>query len=231
MYQNKRILAVIPARGGSKGIPKKNLASLGGRPLLCYSIDSAKKSRFIDRLVVSSDSEEILAVAAEYGAESIRRPGALATDRAKMDGALRHAILKLQKSGFAPDLVVVLQPTSPFRTAETIDRAISAFADSQRRFDALTAVSCLTPKIGHIRSGRYIPAGKVGMQRQELPAWYKECGTVFVFKTQNILAQKPLFGARILPFVVSDGREILDIDTPHDLDLAECLCAKLPKTV
>src|SRR3989338_5088713 len=133
MYQNKRILAVIPARGGSKGIPKKNLASLGGRPLLCYSIDSAKKSRFIDRLVVSSDSEEILAVAAEYGAESIRRPG-----------------------GFAPDLVVVLQPTSPFRTAETIDRAISAFADSQRRFDALTAVSCLTPKIGHIRSGRYI---------------------------------------------------------------------------
>ena len=220
MYKNHYILGIIPARGGSKGIPRKNLALLDGRPLISHSITAAKRSKFLDAVVVSSDSDEILAVAAGDGAECIRRPDSLGRDTSPMEGALLHAIREVNRRGFVPDFVALLQPTSPFRTTETIDRAIKEFIDAPG-FDALASLVRITPKLGRIVRGRYVPVTAMGKQRQELPEWYKECGTIFVFKAKRILAGKPLFGKRILPLAIEHEREALDIDTPADLALAD----------
>lgn len=222
MYRKLKVLAVIPARGGSKGIPRKNLVSIGKRPLISYSIAAAKRSKLVDRFVVSSEDDEILSVSRRYGAEVLRRPAFLARDTSAMASVLRHAITEMKKSGFHPDIVVVLQPTSPFRAVRTIDDSIRAFVGQSKRYEALTAVCRCTPKIGRILRGRYISAVAMGKQRQEVTSLYKECGTVFAFKASRILRRLPLFKGRIMPFIISDEKEALDIDSLHDLALAHC---------
>ena len=114
MYNNKKILAIIPARGGSKSIPKKNIVDLNGQPLISYSINTARQSKYLDRTIVSSDDAEILAVAEKYGAETVTMPEELAQDNSSMLGALKNSLEVLfAKDGFRPDLIVLLQPTSP----------------------------------------------------------------------------------------------------------------------
>lgn len=121
MIGNKAVLGVIPARGGSRRVPRKNLRSVGGRPLIAWTIEEAKKSRHIDRLILSSEDDEIIAVAKEWGCEvPFKRPAELATDEAEGMGPVLHAVNALP--GF--DIIVILQPTSPLRTAEDIDTCI-----------------------------------------------------------------------------------------------------------
>lgn len=221
MYNQKKILAIIPARGGSKSIPNKNMAPLSGRPLISYSIAQARQARYVDRVVVSSDSPVILAVAARAGIEAVRRPKPLAQDKSKMDGAMRHVLLYLRdKDNFRPDFVVLLQPTSPLRKAITIDKAIAAFVDKAEKFDSLAGMCALEPKVGHIKNGRYTPTNSMNMQRQELKPLYKECGTIFVFKPSRILKKQPLYGKKIMPFIITNRVEALDINDQYDLDLA-----------
>lgn len=220
MYKHKNILAIIPARRGSKSIPNKNLAMLAGKPLIGHTIAQARESRYIDRVIVSSDSNALLRVAKRYGAETIRRPKHMAKDNAKMDDAIRHALLRLRKERYEPDFVVILQPTSPLRKVTTVDRAVSSFIDNAKQFDSLAPLCPIEPKVGHIKNGRYAPFSKMNMQRQELVPLYRECGTVFVFKPGRIAKRQPLYGARILPFVIDDQKEALDINDKHDLELA-----------
>ena len=128
MYQGKRVLALIPARGGSKGIPHKNIRLLKGHPLIAYSIAASKNSAYIDRVVVTTDDEEIARVACQYGAEvPFLRPAELATDYSKSIEALVHAVETLAVSGDVYDSVVWLQPTSPLRRSAEIDAAIEVF--------------------------------------------------------------------------------------------------------
>ncbi|OJI07367.1 hypothetical protein BK004_01390 [bacterium CG10_46_32] len=221
IYKKKNIIAIIPARGGSKTIPNKNLAPLGGKPLMSYSIAQAQQSRYVDMIVVSSDSEAILAEAKQLGAEAIRRPKQMSGDTSKMDLALRHALLQLDSiKGYVPDYIVLLQPTSPLRSVATIDRAIVAFVDNAKKFDSLIGLCAIESKIGHIKNGRYIALNKMNMQRQQLKHMYQECGTIFVFKPSRILKKQSLYGARVMPFIVEKRHEALDINDSHDMNMA-----------
>ena len=121
------ILAIIPARGGSKGIPQKNVRLIAGKPLIAYSIEAGKNARMVSRVVVSTDDTEIAEVGKKYGAEIIMRPPELAEDKTPMDPVLRHVVEVLGREGYVPDAVVLLQPTSPLRTAAHVDGAIEKF--------------------------------------------------------------------------------------------------------
>ena len=117
MPDTRKILAIIPARGGSKGIPKKNIVKVGGKPLIAWAIDEAKKSKYIDTVIVTSDDDEILKVAKQYKAEPIKRPAELATDQAPPEPVVFHVLEYMKdKFKYLPDIFVYLQPTSPLRT-------------------------------------------------------------------------------------------------------------------
>ena len=125
------ILGIIPARGGSKGIPRKNIRLLAGKPLVAYSIEAAVKSKYIDKVVVSTEDPEIAAVSKKFGAEIIERPLELAQDITKTAPVLLHAVDVLECLGYKPDIVVLLQPTSPLRDEKTIDAVLEKFINSE----------------------------------------------------------------------------------------------------
>ena len=127
MYKNKVIIAIIPARGGSKGIPKKNIKFLNGKPLITYSIENVIKSKYIDEVFVSTDDKKISLIAKKYGAKIINRPKILARDTSSSESALKHAVEEIEKLGIKIDLVVFLQATSPMRGKYDLDRAIEKF--------------------------------------------------------------------------------------------------------
>ena len=136
----KQTIAIIPARGGSKGIPNKNLIEFCGKPLLAWSILQAKEAKTISQVYVSSDDEEILTTAAQFGAIPIRRPKELATDASSSEEALLHALNEIEKVGTnIPDLVVFLQATSPLRTTEDIDGAVQKLIET--RSDSLFSMA------------------------------------------------------------------------------------------
>lgn len=139
-----KVLAIIPARGGSKGIPKKNIVDLNGKPLICYTIEAAKKSKKIDKIFLSSDNNEIINIAKENGLNSnYIRPKDLSNDTAATSEAISHAIEWLKDTeSYSPDIVMILQPTSPLRTSKDIDSAIEQFIESSK--ECLVSVNEMT---------------------------------------------------------------------------------------
>lgn len=214
------ILGFIPARGGSIRIPKKNLRKLNGKPLVSYSIELALKSKLIDKVVVSSDDEEILRVSKKYKAEVIKRPKKFATRNSKLDSGINHALGKLKKDNYVPKVVVVFQPTGPLRKLETVENAIKEFLTKGNNFDSLMPLHPISGKIGVLKKGRYVSVIKPGKQSHEVPDWYKECGTVFVFRPE-VIASGKFYGDRIYPFIIRSKKEALDIDNLDDFKLAE----------
>lgn len=210
-----KIISVIPARGGSKGIPRKNIYPLYGKPLIVYTIEQSLLSKFIDQTIVSTDDEEIKEISTNCGANVIDRPARLATDNASIESCLFH-VIKFIKS----DIIVLLQPTSPLRKVKTIDKAIKLFLDKYEKYDSLIPLYRLDGKVGKIENQRFIPNYKIGSRRQDLDKLYSECGTIYIFKT-SIIGKKELFGERIMPFVITDYEESIDIDMIDDLKLAE----------
>lgn len=227
MYNNKRILALIPARGGSKGIPHKNIALLAGKPLIAYSIDAGLKSRYIDYVLVSTDDEEIAKVSKACGAQiPFLRPEELAGDRAKTIDAVLHAISALREIGEEFDSLVLLQPTSPLRTAEDIDGAIEVFyAGGRRSVVSISEVSdhpILIRTIVETEEGaRLQPLLSVGStcRRQEFPPFYRVNGSVYI-NAIEMLNPETSFNDNQVPFVMKKSHAI-DIDEPVDLRMAE----------
>ena len=125
--KNKKILAIIPARGGSKGIPRKNIKLLAGKPLIAYTIEAALKSKYLDRVIVSTEDREIAETSRHYGAEVIKRPKILAKDKAKTIDVIFHLLNVLKEKNYIPEIIVLLQPTSPLRIVKDIDKAIELF--------------------------------------------------------------------------------------------------------
>ncbi len=154
MSAARHVLGVIPARGGSKSIPLKNIRPLNGMPLLAYTIQAAKQSTFLDRCVVSTDHADIAAVARAHGAEVIDRPAELATDQAPTEGALLQVLEVLGRQGYRPEFVVTLEPTSPFRTTTLIDRCI-ATAIEQQETDCVLTVTETRKCYGRLVDGRF----------------------------------------------------------------------------
>jgi N-acylneuraminate cytidylyltransferase len=224
------ILALIPARAGSRGIPRKNIVGLGGRPLISFSIEVALASRLIGRVIVSTDSEEIRDISVSLGAEApFLRPGELAEDDTQDLPVFRHALEWLEENeGYAPEIIVQLRPTTPLRRPEIVDRAIEALIDRPEA-DALRSVSepIQNPfKMWKGGEGYLDPlmagegAEPYNRPRQSLPPVLWQNGYIDAARRETILSKNSMTGEKILPFLI-DESYILDIDQPFSLKLAE----------
>jgi CMP-N,N'-diacetyllegionaminic acid synthase len=220
------VLAVIPARGGSKSIPLKNIRPLGGKPLLAHTIDAAKHSRLLDRYVVSTDHPAIAQVAYDHGAQVIDRPPELATDQAPTEGALLHVMEILAKDGYRPHYVVTLEPTSPFRTAALIDRCVQAAIEHQE-VDCVMTVIESRKCYGRLDDGRFeylFPDQP--RRRQDRRPLYEESSTVYVTKASSLERDRSVLGRSRFGLIVDDPREALDINEPLDFMVAEAILAQ-----
>lgn len=217
------VLAIIPARGGSKGIPQKNLRMVGGKPLIAYSIEQARKTAGVDRVVVSTDDVKIAEVSARYGAEVIARPAEISGDSASSEAALLHVLTELRdQEDYHPSIIVFLQCTSPLTLAVDIEGTLQALVDQ----NADTAVS-VTPfhyflwKAGKDGYGEEVNHDKrTRPLRQEREPQYLETGAVYAMRTEGFLKTKHRFFGKTALYVMPPER-CLEIDEPADLLNAE----------
>lgn len=225
-----KIIGVIPARGGSKAIPRKNLALLGGRPLIAHTADAARASRRLTRLIASTDDAEIASVAQGLGIEvPFLRPPALAGDDTPMLDVLVDLLATLdQREQYRPDILVLLQPTSPFRRAEHIDGAIDLLTATGA--DSVVTVMDVphhfTPASLMLLDGDRLTAWIDGgsLRRQDKPRLFARNGPAVVAARPGVLAGRTLYGPDTRGFVMS-REESLDIDDRFDLEIAELLIA------
>lgn len=236
MYKDKKVLGLILARGGSKSIPNKNIKPLGGKPLLAHTIEKAKQAKYIDRLVLSTDSERIAEVGRRYGAEVLfTRPAELARDDTKDFPVLVHALEWLEKNeNWKPDLIVHFRPTHPFRKVSDIDKGVEALADDPKADSVWTVgLPPVTPyKMFHIDHDGFLkPALTVAGEkesftwpRQKLPKVYNHYGQVDVIRYKTIMEKKSMCGENILPILLEG--DVFDIDSPLDWEFAEFLISK-----
>jgi len=233
------ICAIIPARGGSKGIPRKNLTILKGLPLIVHSIRHGLESMLINRVIVSTDDMEISDVALKYGAEvPFIRPSEYAQDSTPDYPVFRHALEWLEvNANYMPDLIVQLRATSPIRPNGMIDDAIKSFIEDKDA-DSLRAV-CLTSitpyKMWRIENDLLLPLLKwhkpepYNTVRQLLPNVYWQTGVLDIFWRKTVFDLNSLTGNKILPYVV-DEKMAVDIDNEIDISIAEEILAILEKS-
>jgi CMP-N,N'-diacetyllegionaminic acid synthase len=227
----EKILALVPARGGSKSIPHKNIVPLGNKPLIAYVLDTLQRSRYINKVVVSTDDTQIAEVAEKAGAEvPFLRPREISQDSSPAMPLIFHAVKALQEmQNYVPDVIVFLQPTSPFTRVGQIDSAIELLRESNA--DAVTTV-VEAPHVFHPYNIRQVNAdGTVNFfmpkehdlypTRQAKPKFYA-FGNVYVLKHQTLTNYGNLYGERCIPLVV-DAVSAFDINDPVDLAIAECL--------
>jgi CMP-N,N'-diacetyllegionaminic acid synthase len=223
------ILALIPARGGSKGLPGKNVRPLAGHSLIEYAARVARESAVVDRAVLTTDVEEIAAEGRRVGLEvPFLRPAHLAQDDTPMLPVIEHAVTTLAGSGFVPDIVLLLQPTSPLRTPEHLRAAVRLLRDS-RADSVVTVVELprhLSPdyvmRIENDALVPFLPEGARVTRRQDARPAYVRDGTIYAFWRRTLVEQGSIYGARCLPLVVNPA-ESITIDSPADWDAAERL--------
>ena len=225
----KEILAIIPARGGSKAIPRKNIVPLCGKPLIQYTIEAAQAAPAVSRLILSSDDETIMAFCRERGVEvPFQRPVDLAGDEAPMLDVVRHAVFFLkEKEGYQPEFVVLLQPTSPLRTSTDIEQALKLLRDSPA--DSVVSVVSVPHQFNPYSVMRlegdclvpFLPSDERKNLRQLKPAFYGRNGpAILAVRQRCLLAGHSLYGDKIIPYVMDKERS-LDIDDASDLQMAE----------
>lgn len=204
------MLGVIPARGGSKGIPRKNIKPIAGRPLIVWTIEAARKSKLLDRFVISTEDEEIANISRNCGAEVLKRPPALATDEATTLSVLQHTLTVIRA-----DAVVLLQPTSPVRDANLIDNCIKEFRD--KGLDNLaTGFIC-----------KFMEYGTCDKRRQDLKGFFYDDGSVYVIKS-DLIKEGKMFGEKIGRIETTRDQNI-EIDDEFDFGMAEQILLKHAK--
>jgi len=196
------ILGVIPARGGSKGIPRKNIKTIAGQPLIAWTIAAAQAAQLLDRVVISTEDEEIARIAQQYKIEVLSRPAELASDDASTLSVLQHAVQKI-----SCDTVVLLQVTSPIRSAGLIDDCIREFQDAQ--YDSLaTGWMC-----------HYTEYGTNDLRRQDIPGFFYDDGNIYVIRA-DLIKEGDRYGRKIGRKIVS-RQENVEIDDDFDFWLVE----------
>ena len=233
MYKGKNILGLIPARGGSKGLPRKNIKPLSGKPLIAWTIEQALASKYLDRVVVSTDDKEIAEISKEYGAEvPFIRPKELAEDNAKGIDVVLHAIdwLKENDKRKQYDLIMLLQPTSPLRRSEDTDKAIELLF--LREAKAIVSVcevdhhplwANTLPEDGCMKD--FIRIDIMNKNRQELPVFYRLNGAIYLAYCNYLKEQKSFFGKETFAYIMPKERSI-DVDNKLDLKLIENMIIK-----
>ena len=236
MKKETNVLAIIPARGGSKGVPRKNIKPFCGKPLIAWTIEEARKSNYVTRIIVSTDDVEIADIARQYGAEvPFMRPAALAEDMTPDFPVFEHALLWLKEhEDYTPDIVIHLRTTSPLRIVADIDKGIELIlknpqADSVR---AVTVAPLHPLKTYKLREDNllmpFVPEDIYGIKQpfnlpwQSLPKAYATGGYLSVIRPATILVKQSMCGDTMVGFEV-DSKNVVDIDTPVQFALAETL--------
>lgn len=229
--KNREAIALIPARGGSKGLPNKNIRELFGKPLIAWTIIEAKKSPHIKKIIVSTDSKKIARIAKCHGAdEIILRPKSLATDKSKMIDTVIHAVKYLSKNRHSFEIIVLLQPTSPLRKAMDVDKAIRLLSLN----NAMSIVSVCEvddhplfantlPSDG--RMNNFLTRNIERKNRQELPTYYKLNGAIYLARIDYIKKEKSFYGKQTFAYIMPKERSI-DIDNELDFIKAEIILSR-----
>jgi CMP-N,N'-diacetyllegionaminic acid synthase len=226
------VLGLVPARGGSKGVPGKNVRPLAGHTLLEYTARAARESGVLDRVILSTDSPEIADAGRRAGLEvPFMRPAALAGDDTPMLPVIQHALAETARSGWSPDVIVLLQPTSPLRRPEHIRDAVNVLRDTSAD-SVVTVVEVprhLSPDyVMRMDEGRlkpFLPEGARITRRQDARPAYSRDGTVYAFRRTTVERFGGIYGDDCRPLLI-DANESLSIDSPADWDEAERLLAR-----
>lgn len=224
-------LGLIPARGGSKGISGKNVRLMAGKPLIAWTIEVAKTCHYLDRLIVSTDDEEIAAVARQYGAETpFMRPRELASDAASSEGVFLHAIDWFEKQGMFYDTFVVLQPTSPLRTLEDLNNAFTRFIELHA--GAVVSVCEVNHHPYHcnmlpadLNMKHFFTEHVETQNRQALQVFYRLNGAIYLADVSYFRQRGHFYGDETYAYIMPQERSV-DIDTLLDFEFAELLLKK-----
>lgn len=226
----KGVVAIITARGGSKGLPGKNTSLLAGKPLIAYTIEAALCCKLIQRCIVSTDDPKIKKVSLRYGAEVIERPRKLASDHARSEDVVRHVLLSLRKKGCHPEYFVLLQPTSPLRTAQHITACLKQLLKCKSACSiSLTETESHPYKTLIVRNRKMLPIvdfASLDKPRQLLPKAYRPNGAIYIMRSDTFLKKRSFFTKNFLPFFMR-AEESIDIDSKLDLLIADTLTCKI----
>ncbi len=224
MYKNKTFLAIIPARGGSKRLPRKNILDLRGKPLIGWSIEAALKSKYIDKVVVTSDDNEILSIAKQFGCSTIKRPERLASDTATTFDAIKHTIEHMKRY----DYIILLQPTSPLRDYKHIDNAIKLL--ESKKANAIVSVTEMdhSPLWSNTLSedknmNNFLRDEILNKRSQDLEIYYRLNGAIYICQTQKLLEEKSFFLKDSIFAYEMDRKSSVDIDEEIDFRFTELL--------
>lgn len=228
MYNDKTFLAIIPARGGSKRLPRKNILDLCGKPLISWSIEAGLKSKYIDKVIVTSDDDEILSISKEYGAEIIRRPDELSSDTATTFDAIKHTIDNMKRY----DYIILLQATSPLRNEKHIDESIELL--ETKNADAVVSVcemdhsplwSNTLPQDGNMNN--FLRDEILNKRSQDIEKYFKLNGAIYICKTEKLLLEKSFFLKDNIFAYKMHRLNSIDIDEKVDFEIAKNLIESL----
>jgi len=229
-----KILGIIPARGGSKGVPRKNIKLLHGKPLIAYTSEIALQSKLLDKVIISTNDQEILSVAKELGIETpFKRPEELSLDNSKSIDVVLHALNFYKEKGIHYDIICLLQPTNPFRSLNFLNESIEKFINSNcdTLFSALEIPHQYNPHWTFKKNDKgylEISTGEkeIISRRQDLPKSYYRDGSIYITKTEIILNRKSFYGDKI-SYIDASNEININIDTLEDWKKAECVARKL----
>ena len=224
------VLVVIPARGGSKGIPYKNIKPLNGKPLICYSIDVARQFTSDENICVTTDDDRIIEVVEGYGLKvPFKRPEYLATDTCGSNEVIQHAYQFFEKKGIHYDAILLLQPTSPFRKAEYLKEAVALYDDTIDMVTSVKLASCNPYYDGfeeHSDGLLYVSKGEGNIERrQDAPCVWQQNGSIYVINPVSLM-EKGLGGFTKIRKYAMDEVHSVDIDNPFDWKVAELVISE-----
>ena len=222
MYKGKTYLAIIPARGGSKRLPRKNVLDLNGKPLVAWSIEAGLSSKYIDKVVVTSDDAEILSIAEYYGALSINRPAELSNDTATTFDAIKHTIENLERY----DYVILLQATSPLRNEKHIDEAIELLENKNASAVVSVCEMDHSPLWSNILDDSlsmksFSRSGVLNKRSQDLEKYYRLNGAIYICKVEKLLEERGFFLKDNIFAFKMDRENSIDIDEEIDFQIAK----------
>jgi len=225
MYKGMTFLAIIPARSGSKRLPNKNILPLAGKPMLLWTIENALKSKYLDEIVLSTDSDEIINIVRDYNIKVIKRPSELASDTAKMVDVIKHVI---ENEDRKYDFIILLQPTSPLRKEYHIDEAIERII--KLNADAIISVCgvdysplwCNTLP-DDLSMENFLSDDIKDKRSQDLPKFYRLNGAIYICKTDKFISENTFFLKKNVYAYIMDRLSSIDIDDEIDFKLAELI--------
>ena len=229
MINNNKLLALIPARGGSKRLPRKNILDFCGKPLIAWTIEAAVKSKYVDHVVVSTDDNDISNISSQYGADvRFTRPNNISQDHSTSVEVVEHALKKLEESGCHYEYVILLQPTSPFRTSIHIDAAVELLV--KRNSSAIISVTKAInnplwantiPENGSMDN--FIQENIKNKRSQDLPIFYELNGAIYLINSRKILEENTFFLKKGVFSYEMDRISSIDIDTNYDFLIASLI--------